>query len=525
MTTISEELVSQLLSRDVDTVFGIPGVHTVELYRGLASSGIRHVTPRHEQGAGFMADGYARVSGRPGVAFVITGPGLANTLTAMGQARADSVPMLVISGVNALATLGLGNGHLHELPDQQAMAATVALHSIRIETADDLIPALDQAYDCFASKRPGPIHIEIPLDVAGAPYNRIGAATTVMPLTPIDESLIGQAADILQSSEAAVILAGGGVRYQSDKIRQLAEKLDAPVVQTINARGLLFQHRLGVPACASLIAVRKLIESADVVLALGTELGPTDYDIDESGSIARMQNLIRVDICEEQLARHPAQLSILGNASDALEQLNNVIVTSDIDRDGDKRAQKAREDAKREINNDMREQSEILDTLRDTLPNAVIVGDSTQPIYAGNYFYDHDRPGGWFNAATGFGALGYAIPAAIGAALADPTATIICISGDGGAQFSLPELMSAKDENLSILFIVWNNKGYKEIETWMSQAGVSVVGCDPSPPNFNAVAASCSIPYFECVPQSDALKTALLAATQESGPTLLEIKV
>src|SRR5690606_15113769 len=127
----------------VDTVFGIPGVHTVELYRGLAGSAIRHVTPRHEQGAGFMADGYARASGRPGVAFVITGPGLTNTITAMGQARADSVPMLVISGVNATETLGKGLGFLHELPDQRGMMENVALFSHRIEKAAELPAALE----------------------------------------------------------------------------------------------------------------------------------------------------------------------------------------------------------------------------------------------------------------------------------------------------------------------------------------------------------------------------------------------
>ena len=179
MTSIGEALVSALVARDVDTVFGIPGVHTVELYRGLAASGIRHVTPRHEQGAGFMADGYARVSGKPGVAFVITGPGLANTLTAMGQARADSVPMLVVSGVNSLPSLGKGFGHLHELPDQQAMAKTVALRSERIERSADLQPVLDKAYAPFQTGRPGPTHIEIPLDIAGVEFD--GAVGTGNP--------------------------------------------------------------------------------------------------------------------------------------------------------------------------------------------------------------------------------------------------------------------------------------------------------------------------------------------------------
>src|SRR6201995_1005252 len=137
MTTLGEELITLLEAHGVDTVFGIPGVHTVELYRGLARSNIRHVTPRHEQGAGFMADGYARASGRPGVAFVITGPGLTNTITGMGQARADSGPMLVISGVNATPTLGQGLGYLHELPDQRGMMEKVALFSHRVTDAGE----------------------------------------------------------------------------------------------------------------------------------------------------------------------------------------------------------------------------------------------------------------------------------------------------------------------------------------------------------------------------------------------------
>src|SRR4051795_9026281 len=161
MTTIGEALITLLEAHGVDIVFGIPGVHTIELYRGLGRSRkIRHVTPRHEQGAGFMADGYARVSGKPGVAFVITGPGLTNTITAMAQARADSVPMLVISGVNATPTLGKGLGHLHELPDQRGMVEKVALFSHRIETAAELPAVLQRAFTIFEARRGGPVHIE-----------------------------------------------------------------------------------------------------------------------------------------------------------------------------------------------------------------------------------------------------------------------------------------------------------------------------------------------------------------------------
>ncbi|MGB4826513.1 MAG: thiamine pyrophosphate-binding protein, partial [Paracoccaceae bacterium] len=168
MTTVGERLVEGLAARGVEVVFGIPGVHTIELYRGLASGLVRHVTPRHEQGAGFMADGYARVTGKPGVAFVITGPGLTNTLTAMAQARSDSVPMLVISGVNHRESLGHGLGLLHELPDQAAMVRPLC-QTERLDDPAQLGAALDRAFAAMLGARPGPAHIEIPTDVMGLP--------------------------------------------------------------------------------------------------------------------------------------------------------------------------------------------------------------------------------------------------------------------------------------------------------------------------------------------------------------------
>ena len=151
MATCGEALVHMLEGYGVDTVFGIPGVHTVELYRGLPATRIRHVTPRHEQGAGFMADGYARVSGKPGVCFIITGPGMTNILTAMGQAYGDSVPMLVISSVNRTEQLAMGQGRLHELRSQQAVVAGVAAFSHTVLHPSQLPEVLARAFALFAS--------------------------------------------------------------------------------------------------------------------------------------------------------------------------------------------------------------------------------------------------------------------------------------------------------------------------------------------------------------------------------------
>lgn len=519
--TVGEVLVDGLKARDVSCVFGIPGVHTVELYRGLAASGLRHITPRHEQGAGFMADGYARVSGKPGVAFVITGPGFTNVLTPMAQARADSVPMLVVSGVNSQISLGKGLGHLHELPDQHALAQTVAITSQHVATAEDLDSALNKVFEPFSQGRPGPTHIQVPLDIAG----QNGSALTE-PLTktcdPIEPGMLAKAAKQASRAKRPLIIVGGGAKRAGQGVIALAERLDAPVVQTVNGRGVMAGHRLGVPASPSLKAVRALIEESDMILALGTEFGPTDYDMYATGAEAKMQGLIRVDLCSSQLLRHDADLSIQADAATFVTALLEAMSQETAGTNGVTRAAQTRDAALQEIGKDYQAQVAILNAMRDAVPGAVMVGDSTQPIYAGNLYYDHDRAGGWFNAATGYGALGYAIPAAIGASIAEPDATVICIVGDGGAQFSLPEVMTGVDEGLPIVFVIWNNQGYREIATSMQDVGVAVVGCDPTPPDFAATALSFGIAHRR-VEATPAAVAAAVKASVGQGPAFVEI--
>ncbi len=523
MKTIGEALVAQLEERGVEIVFGIPGVHTVELYRGLASSGIRHVTSRHEQGVGFMADGYARVSGKPGVAFVITGPGLTNTLTPMAQARADSTPMLVVSGVNARDTLGRGLGCLHELPEQQKMATTVALVSTQLTSDSDLTPALDQAYTLFADHRGGPVHIEVPTDVMKLPYTV--AATEAVAAKPAKVKLdLANVVAVLKAAKAPLIIAGGGARWAESDLRELAERLEAPVVETVNARGLLHGHALCVPASPSLKSVNRLILAADVVLALGTEFGPTDYNMYGTSCPPELAKLVRVDISAAQLERHPGDHPVCGRVEDVLPDLLRAMGHGAAQNNGVSRADVTRIEAWDEIGEDYRVQVGLLETIRAALPKAILVGDSTQVSYAGNLYYDHDRAGGWFNAATGFGALGFSIPACIGAALADPAAQVVCLVGDGGAQFSLPEIMVAVDEKLPILFLVWNNHGYQEIETSMAAAGVTVVGCDPTPPVFEYIAKACGMPFHGCEMTREKLADALRVERPLDGPAMIELR-
>lgn len=515
MVSVGQALVAGLHARGVDVVFGIPGVHTVQLYRGLAGSGVRHVTTRHEQAAAFAADGYARATGRPGVAFVITGPGLLSALTAMGQAAADSIPMLVISGVNRRESLGRGLGLLHELPDQAAMVAPLC-PTFRIGGPDDLGPVLDAAWAAMLGARPGPVHIEVPTDVMPMPCAIPGVAAPVARPTP-DAAAIAAARQRLSRARRPVLLAGGGALRAGPALVALAETLDAPVVLTANARGLMAGHPLCVPASASLNAVRALMADADQVLALGTELGPTDYDMYERGGQPDLSGMIRVDICAKQLARHPAAIAVQGDVAAVIP----LLMPEAMQADGAARAAMARMAAWDELPPTYRDHVKLLRTLTAAMPDALIVGDSTQLVYAGNLYHDAAFPGAWFNAATGFGALGYGPGAAVGAAIGSGR-PVICIIGDGGLQFSPGELRTSVDEGLPITWVVWNNAGYGEISQAMQDIGATVIGCHPSPLKMAPFAAACDLPFVSILPDPTALHAALTAA-HANGPRMIEI--
>jgi acetolactate synthase-1/2/3 large subunit len=324
MLTCGELLVRLLEDLGVRVVFGIPGVHTVELYRGLPATQIRHITPRHEQGAGFMADGYARVSGSPGVCFIITGPGMTNIMTAMGQAYADSIPMLVISSVNKTEQLGMGGGRLHELPSQRNLVSGVSAFSHTLMRPDELPATLSRAFAIFNGARPRPVHIEIPIDVITAPADHVDRKLGALPSRPAPcPDAIARAVSILNSAQRPLLLLGGGTCDAGDAARGLAEALDAPTACTINAKGVLPKgHPLSLGSNQSLPPVRELSLNSDVVLAIGTELGETDYDVVFDGNFHIAGTLIRIDIDPEQLNRNfAADVAILSDARMAMTAL------------------------------------------------------------------------------------------------------------------------------------------------------------------------------------------------------------
>lgn len=522
--TTGEHLIHLLEAYGVEIVFGIPGVHTIELYRGLEASPIRHITPRHEQGAGFMADGYARVTGKPGVAFVISGPGVTNIVTAMGQAWGDSVPMLVISAVNAHGRMGSGEGWLHELQDQSALVAGVSAFSRTIHHPDELAPALAQAFALFDAARPRPVHIEIPINVLAMPAPA-GDAARPLPLgRPVPpHAAIAQAVALLQGAKAPLILAGGGA--VGGPVAALAARLDAPVVMTTNGRGLLpAGHPLAVPLNPSLPEVRRLMAGADVVLALGTEFGSTDYDWNEDGGFVLPGTVIRCDIDPLSIRRGPAAgLGLVGDAAAAAAAILDVLGadTTSGDRTGAQRAAEART-ARDHMSAAMQGDLALLELARDTLPGCVMVGDSTQLTYAGNSAYAPDAPHGYWSSASGFGTLGYGLPGAIGAAIGAPDRPVLGLSGDGGLMFTLGELATAVEAEAPVILLLHDNGGYGEIETHMNAADVTPVGVRLYVPDLRQVAAASG--WAVDAPETpDAFAAALTDAAARPGPTMIYV--
>ncbi len=526
--SLSQYLMATLEGYGVDTVFGIPGVHTVELYRALAASSLRHVTPRNEQGAGFLADGYARASGRVAACFVITGPGMTNIATAMGQALADSVPMLVISSVNPVGRMGSGEGWLHEMPDQRGLAAQLAAFSHTVLDPAELPRVLARAFAVFRSGRPAPVHIEIPVDLfaRAMPVGTVAQATPTPSRPVADAGVLTELAQAVSTAQNPVILAGGGAADAASDLRSLAEALDAPVVMTVNGRGILpDDHPLAVPCSPALPPVRQLIENADLVLAFGTEMGPAEYDFYNRGGLTLKGRLIRVDIDGQQMMRgpraDPAILSDCGAALRALSGMDPATGKGAARAPGAARAKETRDAVRADTSPIYATGQALLGDLRDALPKSVIVGDSAQPVYAGLMHFGTNRPRAWFCSATGFGTLGYAVSAATGAWLATGQPAIAVI-GDGGLQFNLGEIATAREIGCPLIILLWNNNGYLEIKNYMERRDIPTLGVDIFTPDFQMLAKG-----FDChalrISGAEGLADALVQAAGRDRPTLIEL--
>lgn len=487
MPSCGEAVIDLVRRSGTTTVFGIPGVHTLELYRGLGSSGLRHVAPRHEQGAAFMADGWARVSGRPGVCILIGGPGLTNAITPIAQAYHDSIPMLVISGAVPAAERHLGE--IHDLPDQQALLAQVTAFSHTIEDPDELPQVFTRAEEVFGSQRPRPVHIAIPVDVLARPATLPDWSPPEPNPPSADLGDVARAADLIAQATRPLILLGGGARDAGPEALAVARALDAPVGLTINARGTIPDtDPLCLGSALSFEPVSSLLRAADATLLVGSQL--SDLELWGLSDPLTLHGLVRIDIDADQLRRRwTPEVALHGDAAATLAALGRALPA--VARESDRSAATAVRDARAALvpPAEVARFRPLLDMLDRVLPpDRIVAGDSTQPVYAANHLLPMAAPRSWL-MPIGYGCLGCALPMALGAKLAAPQRPVLALAGDGGFQFTIQELATARDLGLPVVALVYDNRGYGEIRDAMDHAGVRHLGTDAATHDLLQIAA------------------------------------
>ncbi len=504
----------------VDTVFGIPGVHTLDLYRGLADRKMRHIGVRHEQGAGFMADGYARASGKPGVCCLITGPGLMNAATPIGQAFSDSVPMLVLASVNAAEDLGKGRGRLHEITDQHAAIAPLTGLTRTIRSAAELPGAIADAFDLFETGRPRPAVLNLTLDMLRAPADLPPPARRRNTRAQASDTDLVAAAALIDAAQRPIAIFGGGCADCPEAARAFIARSGALAVTTTAGRGVIpDSHPATLRATLQQSATQKALAEADLVIAVGTELGETDS---WTSFLKFSGKLIRIDLDAHTLARdYKPDVGLLADAGPTLAALTARIA-------GGRQADLARVAAILAANDaDLRPLQKthvtVLEAVRAALPeDGQLFTDMTQIAYTANFRFPFETPRRAFHP-NGFGTLGYALPAAIGGKIACPERPTLAIAGDAGFLFTAQELGTAVELGLPLPILLWNNDALGQIAKDMVARDIPELGVKPRNPDYLALARAFGA-RAERPGSLAALQDALERAFAAEGPTLIEVR-
>jgi len=519
---VAAALINLLADYGVDTVFGIPGVHTLEFYRYLSDSKLTHVVTRHEQGAAFMADGYARASGRPGVALVISGPGVTNTATALGQAYADSVPLLLISTVNRLDSLGRGWGLLHELTDQDAVTSPMTAFSATARSVDEIPGLLARAFAQFNSGRARPVHISIPTELLDAPVNVPWEVVSEIKQISLDTALLDGIAEELRRARNPLILIGGGAVAAGASLSSIVERLQSPVISTANGKGIIPDtHPLHLAGSLIRPEAHQLIKDADRVLVIGSELA-------ESGSCRKTLDLegklLRVDLDPAKLDdKYPALVAVCADALESCRYLEQKLAEFEIEpQKGIETVVRARDAITNNLVSAEHRHIRVLRTIRAAIPeDGLIMADATQLVYTGMFALPMAGPRLWHYPA-GFLTLGSALPCAIGASLALPGRPVAVLVGDGGFLFTVQELLTAAEQRLPLVIILWNNNALKQIKDDMQNEMMSTLAVDNLNPDFSSLVPSCHCLWQRPGSHAD-LQEIVSQAFKADRPTVVEI--
>lgn len=474
----------------VDTVFGIPGTHNLEFYRHLDRLGMHPVTSRHEQGAGYAADGWAQRTGLPGVVITTSGPGLLNALSAAGTAYCESRPMLILAPGVARGAEFADIGSLHETKDQVAAAGAIVASARRVHTAEEAIEAVHDAFALFRTSRPRPVYIEIPLDLLEGKADIDEAALAPRAFNaPIsaEHVALDLAAEALAASSRPAILAGGGAVGAAPSLRLLAESLGAPVVTSMNGKGVLpEQHPLSIGSELRLETARTVLNDADVLLVVGSKIGESEL---WGGAIEPHGSVIRIDILDSQRHKNlPSTHALIGDARAVLPSLEAAVrerLGDEAPRTPHVDVAAVREAAAVEAEAFAPIEYGLAGRIARALPEtAIIAGDSSQITYYGMTSQVRSPEPHTFLYMAAYATLGYGLPAAIGAKIASPERPVIGVIGDGALMFSVQEFQTAVEQGIDLTIVCVDNGGYGEIQQNEHDRGIPPVGVQLAQPDW-----------------------------------------
>ncbi|MBI3522888.1 MAG: biosynthetic-type acetolactate synthase large subunit [Chloroflexi bacterium] len=514
-----------------DVVFGYPGGACLPIYDALPDHPwLKHILVRHEQGAAHMADGYARVAGRPGVVMVTSGPGATNLVTGLASAYMDSIPMIAITG--QVSTALMGRDAFQET-DVIGMVTPVTKHAFLIQRTEDILPVIARAFQVSMEGRPGPVVVDIPKDVqisegstrAGEPRLRGGHA-----MRDLDERAFDEAAELLAKARKPMIIAGHGVRIGRAHagLRELAERLDAPVAMTLLGIGVIPDEH---PLAAGMIGMHgsprtnRAINAADVILGIGLRFD--DRVTGKLSAFAPNAKIIHIDIDETQIGKNvPTAIGIAADSKSAIDALLARVqkkthpewrAALDADRAKPKLAQfeDRMELAPRPVVRAIREIAS---------PDAYFVADVGQhQMWAAQHlgFTDPDR----FLTSGGLGAMGYALPAALGAQVGAPDKEVWALVGDGGAQMTIQEIGTAVQEDLPVKMIILNNGYLGMVRQWQQLFFNGRISQTPiTSPDYVKLADAYGARGFT-VERRGELRPALEAAKRATGPVIVDVRI
>lgn len=515
-------VIETLCGLGATTVFGLPGQHALGMFDALRRSDLRYVGLRMENNAGFAADAYGRITGEAAPLLLSTGPGALMSLAALQEAAAASAPVLAIGSQIPVAGLGGGrHGYLHELRDQQASFRDVVKSVHTVRTQSQIPSAIAAAWESALTAPHGPVWVEIPQDVLTAQTPL--PVVTAMDATPEEiaprPELTALAAHLLANAERPAVIAGGGVVRSdaSGKLRALAERVNAPVVTTFGGKGAFpWAHPLSLQSWLEDRHTTEFLEDADVLLVVGSGLGELSSNYH---TFAPRGRVIQIEADAGKLeSNHPA----LGIHADARLALQALLETVGVREDpGAPERVKAvlAKVSDRLAAQDLDLEQRVVAAVRAALPDAApSFWDMTILSYWAWSAFDARRPN-TMHSAQGAGGLGYAFPAALGAAAADPSYPVLAVSGDGGAMYSIAELATAKQYGFDVTWLIVDDGGYGILREYMTDAFGEATGTELARPDFVALAESFGIPATLTAP--DTLTRDLAEALKTPGPSVV----